>query len=504
MTADDTKAGHTGFPSPPEVAITPASPSIPPWYFEGGFRRVKPYHYTYNTYCKERWRNKTIYDIYATEFRDRPQEYYRNAVLTGMISVNGKPTNSLDQVIRNGDIVTHTLHRHEPPVTDKPVTVVCETDDMIVINKPAGMPVHPAGRYHYNSVVEIMRFERGGWNPMPCNRLDRLTSGLMFIAKTKESSKSMMIQLQTRTIKKEYVAMVKGKFPEGDVVVEQPILAISPKLGLNRVRADGKHAKTLFRRMSYNPAKDYSVVQCLPFTGRTHQIRVHLQFLGHPIANDPIYCNRKVFGPNLGIGGEGDDEDIITRLSRMGKDEVAEAIAYHDEIVYVNQSSQTPPHPFHHGYTSSLTSPPISFDSADYEKRKAERMSGETCAICNTPLYTDPGAHELGIYLHAKKYNCVEGRWSYETPLPDWALPKDGDIVSEVPLLETLDLPLVEKKKEEQEDVKTSLDGNTGSDESESVEKEVAPEPKEITEQELEYLRIGGDEEENSSAAAEE
>lgn len=83
-----------------------------------------------------------------------------------MISINGVPTHSLDQIIRNGDVVTHTLHRHEPPVTDKPVTVVCETDDMIVINKPAGMPVHPAGRYHYNSVVEIMRFERGGWNPM--------------------------------------------------------------------------------------------------------------------------------------------------------------------------------------------------------------------------------------------------------------------------------------------------------------------------------------------------
>ncbi|KAK6520492.1 hypothetical protein TWF506_000745 [Arthrobotrys conoides] len=455
---------------PPAVAITPATPSVPPWYFEGGMRRVKPYHYTYNTFCKERWRNKTIFEIYGTEFRDRPQEYYKTAVLKGMISINGVPTHSLDQIIRNGDVVTHTLHRHEPPVTDKPVTIVCETDDMIVINKPAGMPVHPAGRYHYNSVVEIMRFERGGWNPMPCNRLDRLTSGLMFIAKTKEASKSMMLQLQTRTIKKEYVAMVKGEFPEGDIVVEQPILAISPKLGLNRVKADGKHAKTLFRRRSYNPKKDYSVVQCLPFTGRTHQIRVHLQFLGHPIANDPIYCNRKVFGPNLGIGGEGDDEDIITRLSRMGKEEVAEAVAYHDELV------------------------------ADYEKRKAERMSGEVCSICDTPLYTDPGAHELGIYLHAKKYNCVEGKWSYETPLPDWALPKEGDVVSEVLVLESVDIPLVLKEGNAGEEVKTSLDRNAEKEADEEIEvEEVKREvvmPKEITPQELEMLQIGGESDE--------
>src|SRR5437667_3056999 len=89
-----------------------------------------------------------------------------NAILSGAIQINNVPTCSLDQILKNGDVVTHTLHRHEPPVTDKPVTVVYEDDGMIVINKPAGIPVHPAGRYYYNSVVEIMRHERGGWNPM--------------------------------------------------------------------------------------------------------------------------------------------------------------------------------------------------------------------------------------------------------------------------------------------------------------------------------------------------
>lgn len=76
-------------------------------------------------------------------------------------------------------------------------------------------------------------------------------------------------------------------------------------------------------------------MECRPFTGRTHQIRVHLQYIGHPILNDPIYCNRKVWGPNLGKGGEGQDEDIISRLNRMGKDEAADAVAYFDDMVYV-------------------------------------------------------------------------------------------------------------------------------------------------------------------------
>ena len=342
-------------------------------------------------------------------------------------------------------------------MTSDPIGILHEDGGMIVINKPAGVPVHPAGRYNYNSVVEMMRADRGmGWNPRPCNRLDRLTSGIMFVGKHPRAAEEMMVQLQTRTIRKEYVARVLGEFPEGEVVCDQPILAISPKLGLNRARADGKVARTVFRRLAYYPPRErgrgngngcgggsveaeedtrsekereregkmawkgmegYSIVRCLPLTGRTHQLRVHLQFLGHPIANDPIYCNQRVFGPDLGKGDDSadKDEDIITRLSRMGKDEVAEAVAYHEEMV------------------------------EEYEKRKAEKMTGKLCEICQTPLYSDPGPHELGIYLHAKRYECAEGKWAYETELPKWALPPEGEEGPTEATKETDPLELAEK-----------------------------------------------------------
>jgi tRNA pseudouridine synthase 9 len=147
--------------------------------------------------------------------------------------------------------------------------------------------------------------------------------------------------------------------------------------------------------MAWKDKKGYSIVRCMPITGRTHQLRVHLQYLGHPISNDPIYANQRVFGPSLGRGHSEDenDEDIMTRLSRMGKEEIADAVAYHDEMV------------------------------DQYNKRKAEKMTGETCDICDTPLYSDPGVHELGIYLHARRYHSGDGRWDYETDLPEWALP---------------------------------------------------------------------------------
>jgi tRNA pseudouridine synthase 9 len=298
---------------------------------------------------------------------------------------------------------------------------------MIVINKPSGVPVHPAGRYNFNSVVEIMRAERGhGFNPLPCNRLDRLTSGVMFIGKNAKAAEKLSMQISGRTVRKEYIARVKGEFPDGEVVCDMPILQISPKLGLNRVRANGKAARTVFKKLAYypsspsggseelNPSEEansensakgskkegYSIVRCLPVTGRTHQLRVHLQFLGHPIANDPIYCNQRVWGTRLGFNdadaSQDTDEDIITRLSRMGKSEVADAVAYHDEMV------------------------------DEYNKKKAEKMSGKLCEVCQTPLYTDPGEQELTLWLHSLRYEDAGGSWSYVSPLPAWALPPEG------------------------------------------------------------------------------
>lgn len=424
----------------PEVSTTPAVPWPRPYYVEDGLKRVKPYHFTYSTWCKERWRGRSLIEIFESEFRDRPLAYYRRAMEGGEVAVNSK-TVGPDYVLKNGDCITHTLHRHEPPITADPIAILHEDNDMIVLNKPSGVPVHPSGRYNFNSITEIMKSERGPkWLAYPCNRLDRLTSGIMFVAKNPSAAVKLGNQIAARTVRKEYIARVMGKFPDGEVVCNQPILAISPKLGLNRVRANGKHARTVFKRLAYYPPNEteeidgstasgeadllapgaaggsalvvgsqppqsknqgYSIVRCMPVTGRTHQLRVHLQFLGHPIQNDPIYANQKVWGFDLGCNdadaSANTDEDVISRLSRMGKEDVAAAVAYYDEVV------------------------------DDYEKRRAEKMSGEICDVCQTPLYTDPGLHELSLWLHSLRYEDKDGAWKYVSPLPAWALPPEGE-----------------------------------------------------------------------------
>lgn len=393
------------------------------------------------------------------------------------MTVNGKPA-TLETKVVNGDVISHTLHRHEPPVTSLPIGVIHEDNDMIVIDKPAGVPVHPAGRYNYNSIVEILRAERGfNWNPLPCNRLDRLTSGVMFIGKHPKAAEEFGNKLKGRTVQKEYIARVKGKFPDGVVVCDQPVLKVSPMLGLSRARASGKDAKSKFRRLAYYPShkpqetkgvplhgrtpvpssdgngvsdnipsdspiaaatppptdadnEGYSIVHCLPLTGRTHQLRVHLQFLGHPISNDPIYSNRRVFGPSLGKAdstGE-DDKEVIERLSRMGKTEVAETAESTEPTAY--QTFQTPP-------PSSITNgDPAAADEliareheqmvSRYLKRKGEKMSGGKCETCGTDLYCDPGVHELGIFLHAVSYADSTGGWRYKSKMPHWGMPPSG------------------------------------------------------------------------------
>ncbi|KAK9448089.1 pseudouridine synthase [Limtongia smithiae] len=351
-----------------------------------GLRRVPPYYFTYMTYCKQRWRDRTIFDIFSNEFREREKEFYRNLINKGEVTINGKSV-GIDTVVRNGDLITHRAHKHEPPVSAKPIEIVHQDADIIVIDKPAGIPVHPTGRYRYNTITEIMKYDMG-MQVHPAHRLDRLTSGIMIFARTGKAANDFSGRLRNRTVYKEYVARVLGEFPEGEIICDMPVLTVDPRLGLNMVKAEGKPATTVFNRISYNGKT--SVVRCKPLTGRTHQIRIHLQYLGHAIANDPIYANRRVFGIDLAKGGVKDESDVVAKLSLMGREEEARSAAY-EEI------------------------------QEQHNAAKGEKLTGELCEICTAPLFYDPRQSDLEIWLHAQKYWSTEDNWTYETKMPSWA-----------------------------------------------------------------------------------
>ncbi|KAM9911087.1 hypothetical protein OXX69_003853 [Metschnikowia pulcherrima] len=352
---------------------------------EGPLRRVTPYFFTYLTYCKLRWRDRKLINIFVDEFRDKDPEFYRKAIAEGRVLLNKSPSN-IDSIVRNGDLISHRLHRHEPAVTSRPIKIVFEDKNMIAIDKPSGMPVHPAGRYRYNTITKIMQHENG-ITVHPCNRLDRLTSGLMFLGKNAKGAESMVKQMRERSVRKEYIARVKGKFPLGSHTVDKPLTTASPKHALNVVDLEnGKPAETEFVRISYDAKSDTSIVKCHPLTGRTHQIRVHLQYLGHPIANDPIYSSEFIWGsPELGKGNNGiSDPGIVSRLDTIGK----------------TRACSTWIHPQEDG----------------------EVLGNDECPECNVPLYTDPGPNDLDLWLHAYKYEAADKSWSYKVDYPEWAL----------------------------------------------------------------------------------
>ncbi|KAH9466357.1 hypothetical protein Pst134EB_001411 [Puccinia striiformis f. sp. tritici] len=298
----------------------------PTWYFENGLRKVQPYLFQFSTFAKERWRGRSVIDVfrfaivyvdvrkhhltsisysYSTDFRDRSPEYYAHAVASGVIKINGKNIKK-DVIIRNGDRITNTLHRHEPPVTGDPVRILHRDDEkgLLVVEKPGSMPVHPTGRYNYNTLLSILRFDYDLPLVHTSNRLDRLTSGVMVCALTVEASRGLSKYFSTEgAVKKEYIARCRGNFPDGEIICEEPLLTIDRQIGLNVVHPEGKHAKTIFKKLSYDSESDSSVLHCRPITGRSHQLRVHLQFLGFPILNDTIYCNMKAWGPSHGKGG---------------------------------------------------------------------------------------------------------------------------------------------------------------------------------------------------------
>ncbi|KAJ6497410.1 pseudouridine synthase [Mycena sanguinolenta] len=268
-----------------------------------GLKKVQPYWYPYTTMAKLRWLNRELLEVVSSEFRDRSMEYYRYALESGVTTVNGKVARP-DTIIKNGDRIENIVHRHEPPVTSTPIKILHHDveREFIVVDKPGSIPVHGTGRYFKNTLIEILQHEFG-FKTYPVNRLDRLTSGLMILPLSSKCAHTMAKEFEVNTVHKEYVTRCKGQFPEEEITCEEPLITLDRQMGLNVVHPEGKPAKTVFKRIRYDANTDTSVVLCQSSTPPTHQIRVHLQFLGHSVANDPVYSEKRIWGESLGKGG---------------------------------------------------------------------------------------------------------------------------------------------------------------------------------------------------------
>ena len=222
------------------------------------------------------------------------------------ILVNGKKVKTSYKVQKN-DLISVNVPKLKPLAVipeDIPLDIIYEDQDVIVVNKPQGMVVHPAAGHPDHTLVNALLFHTKnlaespeGFRPGIVHRIDKDTSGLLMVAKNAFSRESLEKQLAQKTNKRLYLAIVHGNFSEKSGTIEAPIGRDHYNRKKMAVVENGKNAVTHFTVLEQ--FQKFSLIRCQLETGRTHQIRVHLAYIGHPVAGDPLY------GPHHTLKGNG-------------------------------------------------------------------------------------------------------------------------------------------------------------------------------------------------------
>ncbi|MGH7241404.1 MAG: RluA family pseudouridine synthase [Candidatus Saccharimonadales bacterium] len=222
----------------------------------------------------------------------------------GRVKVNGEVQNKAGYKMRHGDVLDVDYDESEHAVIPKiELPILYEDDDCVVISKPVGLLTHSKGAFNPEPSVASWLHERiasGAWESTTdlsgnaragiVHRLDRATSGVMICAKTPAALNKLQKQFSLRKAKKQYAAVALGHLAQEHAVIDMPIERNPKKPQTFRVGANGKPAITEYRVQQ--TSEHFSLLELMPQTGRTHQLRVHLNQLGHPILGDEMYGSK--------------------------------------------------------------------------------------------------------------------------------------------------------------------------------------------------------------------
>jgi 23S rRNA-/tRNA-specific pseudouridylate synthase len=384
-------------------------------------------------------------------------QYLKHVLERGLVRVNDHPISSLQQAsttnLKNMDTISRVVHWHEPPIhlpyerigvhmvpLPKGILKNSSTSDddesgpyIYVCDKPSTVPVHPAGPYLSNSLTMLVEAQEG-LSPkslIPCHRIDRVTSGLTLCCTDINVARLVQGTIDRGDAAKRYLAKVNGRFPtdpsgsnlptctdlavwrwvlshDNDgyssddgrnwLQVDAPIETVDPANGVRKITPNGKQSTSKFQLIDYHKDTDTSVIVCVPETGRSHQLRVHLQWLGYPIVNDVQY----------GTSAESSSLDTAAASSQssVGADEMLKGASMKtaassarstvgvDEMLKEAQDEREPP-PF----ASNIP-------AAD---QVSARQVCKTCTLGPTSAFTPAqllqGGHS--ICLHAYRYSLT-------------------------------------------------------------------------------------------------
>lgn len=217
-------------------------------------------------------------------------------------AVKGAKVLKANYKLRLGDEITVTLPEPQPldvQPENIPLDIIYEDDDVVVVNKPRGMVVHPAAGNYNGTLVNALLYHcqnlsgiNGVIRPGIVHRLDKDTSGIMICAKNDAAHLSLSQQIQNKTAQRAYLAVVRGNIKTDEGVIETLIARDkNDRKKMAVVKEDGRQAITEYRVLER--FGKYTIVRCRLRTGRTHQIRVHMEYLGYPLVGDPKYSPMK-------------------------------------------------------------------------------------------------------------------------------------------------------------------------------------------------------------------
>ena len=238
-------------------------------------------------------------DIFLTDVLDVSRSQVTKMIKAKEILVNDKIVKARF-MLKNGDEVTVNHTEVDGVVPEKmDLDIVYEDDDVIVVNKANGVVVHPgAGNYSGTLVNGLLYHTKlsdvnGDERPGIVHRIDAYTTGLLMVAKNNKAHEILAEELALKKTYRKYVALVWGVITSDSGEIDAPIGRSKNDRKKMSIRADGKEAVTHFKVLKrYEKA---TLIELRLETGRTHQIRVHMDYIGHPVVNDPVYGNRKLF-----------------------------------------------------------------------------------------------------------------------------------------------------------------------------------------------------------------